>query len=246
MKNIKIFADTGSLDQLRVLVQNPIIEGFTTNPSLMAKSYVTDYEKFAKDAIKIIKEKKPDSCISLEVFSDDPLEMKEQALKIHAWGKEADFQVYVKIPILNIDGSYMTGIIELLTLAGVSLNITCVTNTDQYFTAMNALLNERVDPKPHIISVFAGRIADTGIDPTIILKSIAENVPSELTHIETLWASSRENLNIFQAEECGCDIITLFPELIAKLPLIGKHLRLVSIDTAQMFFDAAKESGFKI
>lgn len=254
MRQIKIYGDIGSIDRLRSLLDNPVIEGFTTNPSLMAKGGVKDYEGFAKEALELITKYKPNACISFEVFSDDEMEMREQAEIIHSWGKDTGVQVYVKIPILNINGSHLLGLIESLSLNSIPVNVTCVTNASQYFAALGALMqgklrfidnNGAMSKTPHIISIFAGRIADTGIDPKVVFEEIAK-ADLEVQNIETLWASPREILNVFQAEEVGCDIITLHPEFIAKIPQIGRHLRLVSIDCAKTFFDAAKETGYKI
>lgn len=238
MKQIKIFADTGSLEQLETLVLNPIIEGFTTNPTLLAKAGVKDYEKFAHDAINLIQSKKPNASISLEVFDDHPVEIVRQAKFIHHWSKTHNFNIYVKIPILNVDGTYLTDAIKNVAKEGISVNVTCVTTAEQYNKALAALDGTY---QPHIISVFAGRIADVGIDPMTILEDCRRQY-----NVEKLWASSREVFNIFQAEEAGCHIITMTPDLIAKIPNIGKHLRLVSLDTSKMFFNDAKATGFKL
>lgn len=245
MKQIKIYGDTGDLNQLKKLVDNPIIEGFTTNPSLMQKGGVKNYKLFAYEAIKIIKEKKPYSNISLEVFADNPVDMEKQARTIASWSRELDFKIYVKVPIINIDGKLLTDLLTNLSNfssgTAVRLNVTCIMNVEQFDRASEALQGN-----DHILSIFAGRIADTHEDAEDLVYDCKSHNNNPGKRIQKLWASPRQLWDIVQAERSGCDIITLFPELIAKLPNIGRHLRLVSIDTSKMFFDAAKESGFSI
>ena len=219
-----------------------MIKGFTTNPTLMAKSGVSDYEQFAKDALKYIGLNCPEKSISLEVFADDFDEMERQALLIKSWAKEAKAQVYVKIPVMNTKGQDSYGLIRSLSLQEVPMNITAVFTIEQVRHTMNNL-NMHI---PSIISIFAGRIADAGVDPVPIFKDAMELRGESFPNLEFLWASPREIYNYVQAKNLGVEIITMTPDLIHKLPTIGKDLREFSRETVQMFYDDSMKSGFKI
>ena len=230
---IKIFADGADIKEINKLNSNSLVSGFTTNPSLMRDSGVEDYELFAKEALKIVGEKP----ISFEIFKDDKDGIIEQAEQISSWGDN----VYVKIPIMDTKGNGNYEIIKILSNKGIKINITAVFTMDQV-----TLLAENLNPKvPSVVSVFAGRIADTGIDPIDImtesLKLLASNQNSEL-----LWASSREVLNIYQAQQIGCHIITVTHDLIKKLDLKDKNLEEYSRETVQMFFDDASNAGYNL
>ena len=234
LARIKIFADGASLPALLELAQNPQIAGFTTNPTLMRKAGVKDYRAFAREALAHIV-KKP---ISFEVFADDFAEMNRQARAIAAWGDN----VYVKIPITNTKGESATGLIRQLTAAGVKLNVTALCTLGQVHETAQALKGGA----PSVISVFAGRIADTGRDPVPLMRAALEVCAAADRDIELLWASPRELLNIVQAAEVGCDIITVTPDLLAKLQLIGKDLGEFSLETVQMFYRDAQAAGYKL
>jgi transaldolase len=224
------------------MAQDPMIKGFTTNPTLMAKSGVTDYEQFAKDALKHIAINCPEKSISLEVFADDFDEMERQALLIKSWAKEAKAQVYVKIPIMNTKGEDSYQLIRSLSLQEVPMNVTAVFTVEQVRNTLNNL-NMNI---PSIVSIFAGRIADAGVDPVPIFKDAMNLRGSSFPNLEFLWASPREIYNYVQAKDLGVDIITMTPDMIYKLPTIGKDLREFSRETVQMFYDDSMKSGFKI
>ena len=231
---VKIFADGANLRGITELSREPYIDGLTTNPTLMRKAGVNDYESFAKAILKEVKSKP----ISFEVFSDDFSEMSRQALKIHGWQEN----VYVKIPITNTSGESSVPLIERLAGEGVKLNITAML-TPRQVTAVAAVLNPSV---PSIMSVFAGRIADTGIDPSPIMKESLKIVRG-LPKAELLWASVREVINVFQAAACGCDIVTVPHDILKKLlEFEGKDLDEVSLDTVRMFHRDAVAAGFKL
>jgi transaldolase len=231
---VKIFADGADLQGIAELSRQPYIHGLTTNPTLMRKVGLTDYESFAKAVLKEVKSKP----ISFEVFSDDFVEMRRQALKIHEWQEN----VYVKIPITNTSGESSIPLIERLAGEGVKLNITAML-TPRQVTAVVAELNPNV---PSIMSVFAGRIADTGVDPSPIMKESLEIVRT-LPNAELLWASVREVLNVFQAAACGCHIVTVPHDILKKLlELGGKDLDELSLDTVRMFHRDAVAAGFKL
>jgi transaldolase len=219
-----------------------MIKGFTTNPTLMAKSGITDYEQFAKDALKHIALNCPEKSISLEVFADEFGEMERQALLIKDWAEEAGAKVYVKIPIMNTKGEDSYGLIRSLSLQEVPMNITAVFTLEQVRVAMNNI-NMHI---PSIISIFAGRIADAGVDPVPIFKDAINLRGTRYPRLDFLWASPREIYNYIQAKELGVDIITMTPEMIDKLSIIGKDLREFSRETVQMFYDDSVKSGFKI
>ena len=231
---VKIFADGADLKGIVNLYQQPYIDGLTTNPTLMRKAGVTDYESFARDALKEVKSKP----ISFEVFSDDFPEMRRQALKMHKWQEN----VYVKIPVTNTSGESSVPVIERLADEGVKVNVTALL-TPRQVKAVTAALNPDV---PAVISVFAGRIADTGVDPLPIMKESLEIVAA-LPKAELLWASVREVLNVFQAAACDCDIVTVPHDILKKLvSLGGKDLDELSLDTVRMFHQDAVAAGFKL
>jgi transaldolase len=209
----------------------PYIQGFTTNPTLMRKAGVVDYQSFALNILKAI----PDRPISFEVFSDDLAEMARQALLISRWGE----QVYVKIPVTNTLGVSTCPIIEELTRKGVRLNVTALMTLDQV-RQVSAALGPQT---PSIISVFAGRIADTGLDPLPMMRTALELI-ADRPNQELLWASPREVLNIIQADEIGCHIITVTNDLLKKLDLLGKDLAEFSLDTVKMFRGDAVKAGY--
>ena len=230
---IKIFADCADYPSIVALSEHLAVDGFTTNPTLMRKAGVSDYEFSARKIIEAV----PDKAISFEVLADDFPTMIAQARIISSWGPN----VYVKIPVTNTKGEFAGEVIEALSTEGIKLNITAVMSTHQVCGIAAAL-----DYSAHaIVSVFAGRIADTGRNPCPLMqacKAIIEIIPKA----ELLWASSRELLNVFQAQEAGCDIITLSPDLIEKLPLIGKDLTEYSRETVQQFHQDAMAAGFSI
>jgi transaldolase len=231
---VKIFADGADLKGITELYRKPYIQGLTTNPTLMRKVGLTDYETFARAVLKEVKSKP----ISFEVFSDDFPEMRRQALKIRDWQDN----VYVKIPITNTSGESSAPLIEELANEGVKLNVTALLTPRQVKTVA-AALSPRV---PAVVSVFAGRIADTGVDPLPIMKESLE-ILRGLPRAELLWASVREVLNVFQAAACCCHIVTVPHDILKKLvQLRGKDLDDVSLDTVRMFHQDAVAAGFKL
>jgi transaldolase len=231
---VKIFADGADPDGIVELSRQPYIDGLTTNPTLMRKVGLTDYETFARAVLKEVKLKP----ISFEVVSDDFSEMRRQALKIHAWQDN----VYVKIPITNTSGESSIPLIEQLAREGVKLNITAVL-TPRQVKAVAAVLDPGV---PAIVSVLAGRIADTGVDPLPIMKESVKMV-SNLPKAELLWASVREVLNVFQAAACRCHIVTVPHDTLKKfLNFAGKDLDELSLDTVRMFHRDAAAAGLTL
>jgi transaldolase len=231
---VKIFADGADLKGITELYRKPYIQGLTTNPTLMRKVGLTDYETFARAVLKDVKSKP----ISFEVFSDDFSEMRRQALRIRDWQDN----VYVKIPITNTSGESCAPLIEELANEGVKLNVTALSTPHQVKTVA-AALSPRV---PAVVSVFAGRIADTGVDPLPIMKESLE-ILRGLPRAELLWASVREVLNVFQAAACCCHIVTVPHDILKKLvQLGGKDLDDVSLDTVRMFHQDAVAAGFKL
>jgi transaldolase len=231
---VKIFADGADKAGMLQLNANPLIKGMTTNPTLMRKVGVHDYEAFARDILKNITEKP----ISFEVFSDDFPEMRRQALKIKDWAKN----VYVKIPITNTRGESSLPLVRELAHEGVKLNITAMFTEEQVTGVAQAL-----DPKvPAVVSVFAGRIADTGVDPMPHMRAV-NKILTGLPQAELLWASVREVLNIFEADECGCKIVTVPHDILNKaMKLVGIGLPEMSLDTVKMFAADAKAAGFSL
>lgn len=230
---IKIFADGADKAGIAEIGKNPLVKGFTTNPTLMRKVGITDYEAFAKEVLTIIGGRP----ISYEVFADDFSEMERQAKKIAAWGDN----VYVKIPVTNTKGESAVPTVKKLADAGVKLNVTALMTLEQVKAVADALK----DGPPSNISVFAGRIADTGRDPLPLMKQALE-IMQVAPKSELIWASPRELLNIFHAESIGCHIITVTNDVLAKLSLVGKDLAEYSLDTVKMFERDGKASGFTL
>jgi transaldolase len=230
---IKLFADGADKAAMLELYRNPLIKGFTTNPTLMRKAGIADYEAFARDILAEIR----DRPISLEVFADDFGEMERQGRLIATWGPN----VYVKIPVTNTKREPATELIHRLSHEGVRLNITAILTLEQVLCVVAALAGGA----PSNVSVFAGRIADTGRDPVPLMAEAVELV-SVHPGMELIWASPRELLNIFQADSIGCHIITATPDVLQKLALVGKDLDEYSLDTVKMFHSDAAKSGFKI
>ena len=215
------------------MYRNPLIKGFTTNPTLMRKAGITHYESFALGVLQDIR----DRPISFEVFSDDFEEMERQARKISGWGKN----VYVKIPVTNTRGESSVSLIQRLAKAGIHLNITALMTLDQVRDVSSALAEG-----PHsFISVFAGRIADTGRDPVPVMAEAVDFL-GRYSHLELIWASPRELLNIFQAEAIGCHVITVTNDVLGKLPSLGKDLNLFSLETVKMFYEDAHKAGYTL
>ena len=231
---VKIFADGADKKGMLELNASPLITGMTTNPTLMRKAGLTDFESFARDILQSITAKP----LSLEVFSDEFPEMKRQALKINGWAKN----VYVKIPITNTRGESSLPLIKELAADGVKLNVTAILTLDQV-RGVAAALNPKI---PAVVSVFAGRIADTGVDPVAIMTE-SKKILAGLPQAELLWASVREVLNIFQANDCGCHIVTVPHDILAKaLKMSGMDLGELSLDTVKMFANDAKAAGFSL
>jgi transaldolase len=230
---VKIFADGADLAGMKEMYANPLIEGFTTNPTLMRKAGVQDYEAFARQVVEAI----PDRPISFEVFADEFDEMERQALNISSWGDH----VYVKIPVTNTKQQFTGTLIERLSKAGVALNVTAVMLPEQVRS-----ITERLAPDtPAIISVFAGRIADSGRDPVPLMQEAVEIIGAK-PKAELIWASPREVLNIFQADSVGCHIITATNDLLNKLSIVGKDLESYSLETVQMFYQDAAAAKYTI
>jgi transaldolase len=234
LDRIKIFADGASVSAIVAGAKNPRIAGFTTNPTLMRKDGVSDYRAFAKEVLATVKTQP----ISFEVFADEFAEMKRQALEIKTWGDN----VYVKIPITNTRRESAIPLVAELAASGVKLNVTAICTLEQVRQTAAALEGGA----PSVVSVFAGRIADTGRDPVPLMRDALALCRAADARIELLWASPRELLNIIQAAEVGCDIITVTPDLLKKLDLVGKDLAEYSLETVQMFFRDAQAAGYKL
>jgi transaldolase len=231
--NVKIFADGADLDAIIALSADQRVSGFTTNPTLMWKAGLTDYAEFAKRLLEQI----TTHPISFEVFADDADEMRRQALKISRWGEN----VYVKIPVSTTAGVPMAPLVRELSESGVKVNVTAL-----FTTAQVELITEAVkDGAPSYISVFAGRIADAGIDP-VPLMARAVDIMVAAPRSELIWASPREILNVVQADQVGCHIITVTHDLLKKLDLLGKDLLQYSLETVQMFHRDAAAAGFSL
>ena len=231
---IKIFADGADLEGIIDLYRQPFIKGLTTNPTLMRKAGISDYETFARSVLENVTDKP----ISFEVFSDEFLEMHRQALKIRDWQEN----VYVKIPITNTRGESALSLIADLAAEGVKVNVTAILTLEQVKGVASALKKE----VPSVVSVFAGRIADTGVDPIPLMKESLRAIAA-LPSAELLWASVREVLNIFQAAACGCHIVTVPHDILAKVSKLGgMDLSELSLDTVQMFHRDAVAAGFHL
>lgn len=229
----KIYADGADLPGMLAMYREPHIQGFTTNPTLMRKAGVTDYRAFAREVLAAI----PDRPISFEVFSDEFVEMERQAREIAGWGDH----VYVKIPVTNTRREPAYDLVHRLSHAGVKLNVTALMTLEQVRAVVDALSGGA----PSNVSVFAGRIADTGRDPVPHMKAALEIV-RVAPHAELIWASPRELLNVFQAHEMGCHIITVTTDILRKLSLVGKDLADYSLETVRMFHDDAKAAGYRL
>ena len=230
---VKIFSDGADKKDMLEMNSKTFIKGLTTNPSLMKKAGIKDYEIFAKDILSTIKEKP----ISFEVFSDDFDDMEKQAMEIASWADN----VYVKIPITNTKKESSKELIKRLAEKKVKLNITAIMTLDQVKTVLSVLENK----VPSIISVFAGRIADTGRDPIPLMNDCLKEMKIN-SNSELLWASPRELLNIIQADQIGCHIITVTKDIIKKLQFTNYNLEDYSLDTVKMFYNDAVDAGFKI
>src|SRR5437762_10964360 len=231
--NVKIFADGADLKGISNLSRNPLIKGFTTNPTLMRKAGIPDYGAFAQEVLGII----GDRPVSFEVFSDEFAEMEQQAREIASWGAN----VYVKIPVTNTRREFAGELIHRLAKAGVQLNITALLTNEQVKEVLRCL-----SPKTRsYISVFAGRIADTGRDPVPLMAEAVRLLKGN-PKAELIWASPRELLNIFHADAVGCHVITVTHDILNKLSLVGKDLGEYSLDTVKMFYQDALSAGFRI
>ncbi|MBL6652245.1 MAG: transaldolase [Reyranella sp.] len=231
---VKLFADGANLSEMLALYKNPLISGFTTNPTLMRKAGISDYAGFARQVVEAI----PDRPVSFEVFADDIDGMLAQGRAIARWGK----QVNVKIPVTNTKGEYTGPVLEALAHNGVALNVTAIMTVEQVKKVAHSLAGGT----PSIVSVFAGRIADTGVDPVPHMIECRKVLRDVVPNAELLWASPRELLNVYHADEAGCDIITATPDILAKLSLGGKDLVGYSLETVQMFHRDATAAGFRI
>jgi transaldolase len=229
--HVKLFADGANKEQIIKLAREPHIEGFTTNPTLMRSSGVTDYRGFAQELLALVTDKP----ISFEVFADEPDEMYRQAKEISSWGSN----VYVKVPVTNTRGESTAEIVRRLAEEGVRVNITAIFTIDQVSEVARAVANGAAS----IISVFAGRIADTGRDPVPHMVECVE-AASPARKAEVLWASPREVLNLYQADAAGCHIITMTPDVLTKLSLRNKDLSEYSLDTVKMFYEDARRAGY--
>jgi transaldolase len=230
---VKIFADGADLKGMKEAAAQPLVKGFTTNPTLMRQAGVSDYKAFALEVLKLI----PDRPVSFEVFADDFPTMEAQGREIASWGDN----VYVKVPVTNTKGEFAGPLMTRLSSSGIKLNVTAIMTNEQVKAVAAALAKD----VPAIVSVFAGRIADTGRDP-VPLMSEAVALLKERPKAELLWASPRELLNIFQADEIGCHIITVTGDVIRKLALVGKNLDGYSLETVAMFYKDAQTAAFTI
>lgn len=230
---VKVFADGADKQGILEMAKNPFIKGFTTNPTLMRKAGIADYQNFALDILEYIK----DQPISFEVFSDDFAQMRKQALRIASWGDN----VYVKIPVTNTEQKKATALIKELAQEGVKQNVTALMTLDQVEDVTASLCQ---GPSAYI-SVFAGRIADTGRDPLPIMQKSLQ-IMKAYPQLELIWASPRELLNVYQADDIGCHIITVTNDIIKKLSLVNKDLNQYSLETVQMFYNDAQSAGFAL
>lgn len=230
---VKLFADGADLGGIKEMAGDPLIAGFTTNPTLMRKAGVADYKAFAHQVLAVVGQRP----ISFEVFADEFGEMEKQALEIASWGKN----VNVKVPVTNTRGEFCGPLIERLARAGVQLNVTAVMTLDQVKRITDKLAPET----PAIVSVFAGRIADTGRDPVPLMAEAVKILKSK-PKAELIWASPRELLNVFQADSVGCHIITATNDILKKLSLVGKDLDRYSLETVEMFYKDASAAGYSI
>ena len=230
---IKLFGDGASLEQFGKLQAEGRVTGFTTNPTLMHKARIEDYEKFARELIELV----PNMPISFQVFCDEFDEMRREAMKIASWGPN----VYVKVPITNTKRISSLPMVSDLSKEGVKLNVTAILTLEQVVGTVDAL----DEHTPGIVSVFAGRIADTGVDPVPVMRATVA-IAARKPLAEVLWASPREVLNIYQARDCGCHIITATPDILGKLDMSGKDLGDLSQETVAMFHRDAVAAGFQL
>jgi len=231
--NIKLFADGAGLDSFMNLNELEYIKGFTTNPSLMRKNGVENYKDFSVQLLSKINDKP----ISFEVFADEMLEMEKQANEIASWGKN----IFIKIPITNTKGKSTKELVKKLINKKISCNVTAIFTFEQVKEIVDVVDSET----PVILSIFADRIADTGVDPVPLMKKIVSYSKNK-SNIEILWASTREALNIFQANECGCQIITVPTDILEKMKYLGKDLNQFSKETVLTFYNDAKSAKYKI
>lgn len=230
----KIFFDGADLDQMKASLNNPLVKGVTTNPTLMKKAGVKNYKEFAHMMLAAV----GNYPISFEVFCDELPEMQKQAETIASWGEN----IYVKIPVTNTKGESTAPIISALTKKNIKLNVTAILTLEQTKEVCAALKGGA----PSIVSVFAGRIADTGLDPIPFMKESLAMCRAAGPQVELLWASPRQILNLVEANNVGCDIITMTPDLINKVPNLGKDLQDFSLDTVKMFYNDAKSAGLSL
>jgi transaldolase len=230
---VRIFADGADLAGMMAMYAKPYIKGFTTNPTLMRKAGIQDYRAFAKEVVAAI----PDRPISFEVFSDDFAEMERQAMEIAGWGEN----VYVKVPITNTSRDTSYDLVRRLSEQGVKVNVTAIMTLEQVSAVAAALRG----PTPSCVSLFAGRVADTGRDPVPMMAEAVRRL-AVAPQAELIWASPRELLNVFQADEIGCHIITVTNDILNKLTLVGRSLEDYSLDTVKMFYDDAKHAGYTL
>jgi transaldolase len=230
---IGIYADGAKIPEMVAACRDGLADGFTTNPTLMARANVPDYRAFAREALSQI----VDMPVSFEVFADTLSGMGEQAREIASWGPN----VFVKVPALNTQGESTMPLVSELASEGLRLNVTAILALEQVAEVLEVLAPER----PAIISVFAGRVADTGRDPVPHMRKVVEMAGSH-PGVRVLWASPREVLNLYQARDCGCDLIAITPELLEKISLRDRDLREFSRETVQMFFDDAARAGYKL
>jgi len=246
---IDIYADGAAMDGITEAAKNNNIKGFTTNPSLMAAAGVKDYMGFSTNIIAYLKEYRPDTNISLEVFSDDIDGMYRQALELHALSERYEYPVYVKIPVTNTKGDSTVDLISMLLSSGIRVNVTAVFTPTQTEGILKAIGDSQVDS---IISIFAGRIADAGKDARAIVTECVDMNRYTVTditknpNIKFLWASTRQVYNYVEAQHAGCDIITMTPDIIKKLKTLDKNLTEYSLETVKMFYNDAVKSGFTI
>ena len=230
---VKVFADGADIAGIRELCEDPLIKGFTTNPTLMRKSGVADYERFARELLEVV----PGLPISFEVFADDPVGMEREARCIASWGDN----VNVKVPVTNCSGEPTEGVLRRLCADGIKVNVTGLMTLEQVEWVADCIGGGA----PSFVSVFAGRIADTGVEPLPMMARAVEVVERH-ANLELIWASPRELLNVVQADSIGCHVITVTHDLLKKLPLLGKDLAEYSLDTVRMFRRDAELAGYSL
>ena len=239
MKNIRLFADTASMADIKEMVANDLVEGYTTNPTLMRRAGITDYKAFVTEVLDYLAEHHPDGCISFEVFSSDEWEMVHEARELRILNHH-NYNMYVKVPYLNIDGRPNEQVIRNILKEDMSVNVTAVFNQMQAIHSLQVLSE---DSRNHIVSVFAGRINDTGYPAEKIVSYILA-IPT--VNVEILWASPRQVYDYVLADSLGCHVITMTPDLIRKIPGIGTPLKLAALATSRQFYDDAKACGYKL